>query len=70
MLLTVVIVVGVFFFLVEYVTELISDARQISQYLGKKEIDVEDLRLAKEMAEKAVNFGPRPRKQVRDRHSS
>lgn len=48
----------------EYVTELITDARQISQYLGKRDVDVEDIRLAKEMAEKAINYGPRPNKQV------
>ncbi|GAU96697.1 hypothetical protein RvY_08105 [Ramazzottius varieornatus] len=51
-------------FAYEYVAELLSDARQISQYLGKKEIDAEDVRLAKEMADKEVNYGPRPSKQV------
>jgi hypothetical protein len=49
----------------EYVSELITDARQISQYLGKKDVDVEDLKLAKEMEEREMNVGPRPSKQVR-----
>ena len=51
-------------FVPEYVAELLSDARQISQYFGKKDIDVEDVRLAKEMADKEINYGPRPSKQV------
>ncbi|OQV19883.1 hypothetical protein BV898_06151 [Hypsibius exemplaris] len=47
----------------EYVSELITDARSVSQYLGKKDLDVEDLKLAKEMEEREMNFGSRPNKQ-------
>ncbi|XP_055349623.1 transcription initiation factor TFIID subunit 9-like isoform X2 [Paramacrobiotus metropolitanus] len=48
----------------EYVMELLQDARHISQYLGKKDIDVEDVKLAKEMSDKSTANAPRPSKPV------